>query len=98
MHYEYTPTQMFTEFLRWRLLPEGQELDGIIYRSAHGAGRNIVLFAGPAGCLPDSDLPDSVTRQPGEEQVLALLANEATIRIYGPPPSKPQRGFGIALT
>lgn len=44
-HIEYTPTQVLTEFFRYRFTFEGQGVDGIVYRSAaFPDGESIVLF------------------------------------------------------
>jgi hypothetical protein len=89
IHHEYTPTQIFTEYIQWRLLPPQVGVDGIVYPSARTDGRNIVIFAGPAGCLPDGGLPPSVNREAGEEQLLEADSRVA-IRTYKPPASLPQ--------
>lgn len=88
IHYEYTPTQYFTEFLRWRLLPDEVGVDGIIYPSARTQGKNIVVFAGPAGCLTDRELPTGVKRRVGEEQVLRLASVNVHVFTYGAPTIK----------
>jgi len=85
VHHEYTPTQLFTEYLRWRLPGLPQPLDGIVYPSARTDGRNIVVFAGPAGCLADDELPEGVERRENEAQLLKILSPVLDIRAYGPP-------------
>lgn len=56
-HTDYVPTQVFTEYLRYSFpVP----LDGLLYPSAQGPGRNVVLFCGPDTCAaPDSVGPDT---------------------------------------
>jgi hypothetical protein len=56
-HIDYVPTQVFTEYLRYSFpVP----LDGLLYPSAQGPGRNVVLFCGPDACAaPDSVGPDT---------------------------------------
>jgi hypothetical protein len=88
VHHEYVPAQMMSEFLRWRLLPTGRELDGIKYRSSRGEAANIVLFVGPLGCLPDSELGEQVSRGHGERQKLRPGSNVLEIRQYLPPRSR----------
>lgn len=56
-HIDYVPTQVFTEYLRYSFpVP----LDGLLFPSAQGPGRNVVLFCGPGTCSdPDSIGPDT---------------------------------------
>jgi hypothetical protein len=45
VHFEYTPTQVVTEYFRQIFRVEGkQKLDGILYPSSKGEGGNLVLF------------------------------------------------------
>jgi hypothetical protein len=89
VHYEYAPTQFFTEFLRWQL---GDDIrpDGIVYPSARAEGRNVVIFVGQAGCLTDQQLSHADSER-DEPQVLNLLGPTVEIRDYCPPPTRNAR-------
>lgn len=53
-HLEYVPTQVVTEYVRHRLrTPQGDQLDGILYRSSRRLGSHaVVIFAEPEHCGP----------------------------------------------
>jgi hypothetical protein len=53
-HLEYVPTQVVTEYVRHRLrTPQGDRLDGILYRSSRQLGSNaVVIFAETQHCGP----------------------------------------------
>lgn len=55
-HIEYVPTQVVTEYLRW--IPEVR-IDGIMFRSAQGAGTSCVIFCDARGCADPGDQTDS---------------------------------------
>jgi hypothetical protein len=43
---EYVPTQVVTEFIRHRILPDSRKVDGIVYKSSVASeGYSVVLFA-----------------------------------------------------
>ena len=54
---DYVPTQVVTEFFRYRhRLPGNTSIDGIIYTSSRtGANKAVVLFIGPEECGPRQD-------------------------------------------
>lgn len=55
-HAEYAPTQVVTEYVRYRLQhPSGSAVDGIIYESASVPGHAAVIFADPEHCGPRPD-------------------------------------------
>lgn len=84
VHHEYAPTQMASEFFHWRLLPGGDALDGIIYPSARGDGRNLVLFVGQEECLANEYPKGGQDRSPGCRQLLATDPI-ARVKHYQPP-------------
>ena len=54
-HLEYVPTQIVTEFFRWRFRGGGQ-LDGIVFPSAvHKCGINCALFVDNSDCLDEGE-------------------------------------------
>jgi hypothetical protein len=57
-HIEYVPTQVVTEFLRFRFRDEGRPVHGIRYLSAKRAkGVNVAMFAGYDDLISTSDFP-----------------------------------------
>lgn len=84
VHHEYAPTQMASEFFHWRLLPTGDALDGIIYPSVRGGGRNVVLFVGQQECLAHEYLKDGEDRDPGRHQLLTSHP-VPKVFLYSPP-------------
>ena len=61
--YRYRPTQLMTEFIRTELPARiGRPIDGVIYPSARGEGRNVVLFHGRSACILKGDRPTKRTR------------------------------------
>jgi len=52
-HIEYVPTQVFTEYVRFKMLtPSGMPLHGIKYKSSRNGRACYVLFAEQSDCLP----------------------------------------------
>jgi hypothetical protein len=50
-HTAYVPTQVVTEYVRYRHAPYGSQIDGILYQSSRpGATKALVIFAGPDDC------------------------------------------------
>lgn len=84
VHHEYAPTQAFTEYLRYRLLPADiGELDGIVFPSSvSDRGRNIVIFTGQDGCLTDDQLEVENRRQ---SQVLMWSDTDPSVFRFFPP-------------
>lgn len=68
-HIEYVPTQVFTEYLRYSF---PARLDGLVFPSAQGLGRNVVIFYGPDFCSSSDDV-GPYTR---------LILDPASIRKY----------------
>lgn len=64
-HIEYVPTQVVTEYLRYSF---PAPLDGLMFPSVQGPGRNVVLFCGPGTC----SAPDSV-----ESDTWLVLADDS---------------------
>lgn len=52
-HIDYVPTQVFTEYLRYTF---PTSLDGLVFPSAQGPGKNILLFCGPGSCSDPGDV------------------------------------------
>ncbi len=51
-NFEYVPTQVFTEFVRFELKGyDGKPFDGIRYRSSRNSRPSLVLFATQSQCL-----------------------------------------------
>ena len=57
VHTAYVPTQIVTEFVRYRLrTPDNRPVDGIVYGSARNRGsKAVVVFADPEHCGPRAD-------------------------------------------
>ena len=70
---EYVPTQVVTEFFRYRHRgPGGRSIDGIMYTSSReGDGKAVVLFLGAKECGPRA-----AARRGGVEEVLSLVAQK----------------------
>lgn len=98
IHTEYAPTQLFTEYLHWRLLPDPAEIQAVLYPSARAGGVNIVVFAGPPGSLDDEEFPEGVRRGPYERQLLRMRGHELETREYGPPATNAGRRRSIRRT
>ena len=43
-HLEYIPTQIISEFFRYRFTYQGEKLDGILFNSSLTGGKNVTLF------------------------------------------------------
>lgn len=54
-HIDYVPTQVFTEYLRYSA---PGRIDGLVFPSAQGAGRNVVVFYGPEFCSSPDEAND----------------------------------------
>jgi hypothetical protein len=95
VHFEYTPTQIFTEYMRFRVpLPEAP-VDGIAFRSAQWQdGLNVVLFTGPDGCLGDHQRVADELRD--EDQILRLVDEGYDVYEYAAPASQFLRPFRFA--
>lgn len=87
VHHEYAPTQMASEFFRWKLKPDAP-IDGIVYPSSKGEGHNVVVFVGHQACLADEDLSDGEDRAPGNHQ-LFNPSNMVSIVRYEAPRANP---------
>ena len=62
-HFEYAPTQVITEFVRSRSLPDGRPVDGIKYRSSVRPGfTSYVLFATQDNLILEVDSEPSESR------------------------------------
>lgn len=68
-HIDYVPTQVFTEYLKYSF---PARIDGLVFPSAQGPGRNYVIFYGPEFCTGPDDVGD-YTR---------LILNPETIQKY----------------
>ena len=63
VHIEYVPTQVITEFVRSRRLPDGRLVDGIKYRSSVRPGHtSYVLFATQDNLLLEENLEPTQSR------------------------------------
>ena len=63
VHIEYVPTQVITEFVRSRRLPDGRLVDGIKYRSSVRPGyTSYVLFATQDNLLLEENLEPTQSR------------------------------------
>lgn len=82
-HIEYVPTQVFTEFVRFKMTtPNGEPLHGIKYRSSKNGQGCYVIFAEQSDCLPD--IADRLRPQllgfvEGSIQTLAIEATETPL-------------------
>lgn len=95
VHVEYTPTQVFTEYLRFKVPLPDAPVDGIIFPSSRlPGGRNIVLFIGHDACLNDEQRTGDSPRE--EVQVLKLRDEACDEYEYGAPPSEFRRTRGFA--
>jgi RES domain-containing protein len=86
VHHEYVPTQVVTEYLRYRLDPEEGHIDGIQFQSSvRPDGTNLVLFVGQTGCMSDLELGDEEREEP---QRLAWVGDEPATCSYEPPQAR----------
>lgn len=52
-HIEYVPTQVFTEYVRYRLHHADQPMHGMLYPSCHDQSKCVVIFATQEQCLSE---------------------------------------------
>ena len=56
VHFNYTPTQVVTEFVRGKLVRDGFQIDGIKFSSAvHSEHASYVIFGSQENLLPEPD-------------------------------------------
>lgn len=92
VHFEYTPTQIFTEYVRYRVPSPDSPAKGIAFPSARGTdGHNVVLFLGQDGCLGDHQLIGVGPR--AEAQTLRLVHDGYDVYEYEAPTSLPRGAF-----
>jgi hypothetical protein len=80
-HIEYVPSQVVTEYVRYRLgLVVGRQIDGIRYRSARSNG-NIaaVLFFEKGDLVPDLPMPT-------DEKIFELVGDATTVTVVDTTP------------
>lgn len=85
-HIDYVPTQVFTEYLRYSF---PGRLDGLVFPSAQGPGRNYVIFYGAEFCSNPDDVGDytRLILNPQSIQkyrVTTVIKPEATNGVSGP--------------
>jgi hypothetical protein len=72
-HIEYVPTQVFTEYVRFFVLSNGNPVDGIRYLSSRNHRPCVVLFFDKDDCLKSREgKPQALAFVPGTERTIGL--------------------------
>ncbi len=95
-HLDYLPSQIVTEYLKVMCRYQGSSIDGIIYKSAQGDGKCIVLFVENEQCYDHQPYPDEENHPTFLEQIgvqnkdvrrrprLYLILNHYSVRALEP--------------